>query len=584
MFDLYKKLWPYYKKYFLRLVFVFFNVFLFALSNVYFLALVRELSYDIERQNIGLFVYRICGGVVLALVRSLASFGQTYHMSWIAQRVVMKLRNSIYEHLQKLSHDFYAKWKIGEIMSRSLNDLNVVQGVFVSNIVELIPEMVTFVGVLAYLLVLNWQLLIMTFITLPLFAWLIQSFGKSMKKISKYNQRKQADISAILQETIYGIGIIKAFASERKEIDKYRKETELSFWINMKSSRLYALQSPVLFMIQVVMILLIFMVGGLQIINGHLTVGNFVAFITGIALLVNPINILGRVHAKQQQAMVSLDRIYELLDLAPTVQEKKDALNIESINGDVEFNNVTFTYEAKNGPVLKNINLDVNTGEVIALVGSSGAGKTTFVNLIPRFYDVSEGSIKIDGHDIRDLSFESLRSKIGIVTQETILFSGTIKDNIAYGRDHSSQADIERAAEMANASGFIELFASRYNTLVGERGVKLSGGQRQRVAIARAILSDPRILILDEATSALDSESEKLVQKALDNLMQGRTSFIIAHRLSTILHADRIVVLDQGEIKGIGKHEELLANNPIYKKLYTIQFLAKEKKQALENS
>jgi len=558
-----------------------FCVCLFAVSNIYFLALVRELSYDIERENVSLFIYRIASGVMLCLIRSFASYGQSYNMSWLGQRVVMKLRVKIYEHLQKLSLDFYSKWKIGEIMSRSTNDLQVVQTVFVANMVELIPETLTFLGVLIYLFMLNWKLLIMTFITLPVFAWLIKRFGATMKRVSRYTQRKMADLASILQETIYGIAIIKAFAREQGAIEKYTKESEKSFWINMKSVRLYAIQSPVLFMLQTTMILLIFMAGGLEIIYGNLTVGNFIAFVMGLGMLVNPITIFGKVSTRQQQANVALSRVFELLDIAPSVEEKKDAADIGRITGEVEFRNVSFEYNKKEGEVLNDINLKVNSGEVIALVGSSGAGKTTFVNLIPRFYDVSEGELLIDGKNIKDVTFESLRSQVGIVAQETILFSGTIRDNIAYSKDNLKQEDIESAARMANAAEFIEMFPSRYNTVVGERGVRLSGGQKQRISIARAILSDPKILILDEATSALDTESEKYVQSALENLMKNRTTFVIAHRLSTIINADRIIVLDQGKIKGIGKHDVLLKENDLYRKYYELQFDSQKIKQTM---
>jgi subfamily B ATP-binding cassette protein MsbA len=397
-----------------------------------------------------------------------------------------------------------------------------------------------------------------------------------MKRISRFNQKKLADLASILQESIYGIGIIKAFAAEKKEINKYQRENEKSFWISMKSSRLSAIQSPILFMLQITMILLIFMIGGIQIIKGNLTVGNFIAFVMGLGMLVNPVTLLGKISVKQQQAMAALERIFELLDVDPSVKEKEGAKVLDNIEGNVIFNNVSFQYDKRHGDILKDINLNVKSGEVIALVGSSGAGKTTFVNLLPRFYDIHKGEILIDGNNIQDVTFESLRSKIGIVTQETILFSGSIRDNIAYGKDDATQEDVEWAAKQANASSFIELFPSKYNTMIGERGVRLSGGQRQRLAIARAILSDPRILILDEATSALDTESGKLVQKALEFLMQGRTTFVIAHRLSTIINADRIIVLDGGQIAGIGKHDELLQNNAIYQKLYRSQFAGKK--------
>ncbi|MDR2428966.1 MAG: ABC transporter ATP-binding protein/permease [Candidatus Margulisbacteria bacterium] len=567
---LYLKLWPYFREHWGRCLVVLVNVFLFTVANMYFLALVKELSYDIERGRTGLFVYRICAGLTLALIRALTSYAQTYNMDWIGQRLVMKLRLKMYEHLQRLSMDFFNKWKVGEIMSRSTNDLQVVQGVFVSNIVTLLPEFCTFIGVLIYLSVLSWPLLLMTLVTLPLFAFLIQIFTVRMRRISKYNQRKLADLASVLQESIYGISIIKAFAAENKEIDRYTKENERSFWINMKGARLYALQEPILFMLQITMILLIFMVGGIQIIEGRISVGNFIAFCLGLGMLVNPVTVFGKISVKHQQAEVALGRIFELLETEPTVKEAARPQK-KIITGQVQFQDLSFAYTPANGLVLKNIELEVRAGEVLALVGPSGGGKTTLVNLLPRFYDATSGRILIDGLDVREYSFNSLRSQIGIVTQETILFSGTIRENIAYGKDKAAQEEIEQAARMANADNFIKLFPSGYMTYIGERGVRLSGGQKQRVAIARAILSDPKILILDEATSALDNESEKLVQQALENLMRHRTTFVIAHRLSTIVNADRIVVLDSGRIIAIGKHAELLQTCPLYQKLYQLQ-------------
>lgn len=573
--NIYLKLWPYFKKYWPRLLLVFFCIFLFATSNVYLMALVKDLSYDIERGNVGLFIYRICAGMVLVIVRSITMYGQNYNMAWIGHRMVYKLRMQIYEHLQKMSLDFYSRWKIGELISRSTNDLQVIQSTFIANIVELLPEAATFIGVLGYLMILNWKLLLMTFLTIPVFVFLINSFGKTMKKISRYNQRKMADISSILQETLNGINIIRAFATEDKEIDRYRKENEKSFWINTRADRLYNIQGPVLFVLQASMILLIFMVGGLQMINGSFTVGNFLAFVTGLALLVNPVTIFGKVHTRQQKANASMLRVFELLAIEPTIKQKDNAIDLK-INGNLVFNNVSFKYSEKDDYVLKNINLNVRQGELIALVGMSGAGKTTLVNLIPRFYNINSGSITIDGVNINDLKLKTYRKQIGIVAQETILFSGTIRDNIAYACEEASMQEIIEAARSANAAEFIERFPSGYNTLVGEKGVRLSGGQRQRIAIARALLNNPRILILDEATSALDTESERLVQTALEKLMQGRTTFAIAHRLSTIQNADRILVLDKGEIIEEGTHEQLLQNSSIYKNLYEMQFKNKK--------
>ena len=576
---MYLRLWPFFREHWARCIVVLVSVFLFAISNLYFLALVKELTYDIERGRIWLFVYRIFAGFALALVRSMVSYAQSYNMDWIGQRLVMRLRLRMYEHLQKLSMDFFNKWKVGEIMSRATNDLQIVQSVFVANIVTLLPETATFIGVLIYLSILNWQLLLMTIITLPAFAFLIQIFTAQMKRISKYNQHKLADLASVLQESIYGISIIKAFAAEKKEIDKYTKENERSFWISMQGSRLHAMQEPILFILQVSMILLIVLVGGIQIIKGNITAGNFLAFLTGMALLVNPITIFGKVAVKQQQAYVALDRIFELLDIEPTVKESVNPKH-QAITGNVQIKDVSFTYNPQNDLVLKHINLDVKSGEVIALVGASGSGKTTLVNLIPRYYDVTSGQILIDGLDVKEYAFGSLRGQIGIVTQETILFSGTIRDNIAYGKENATQEEIEQAAQRANAHNFIKLFPSGYMTYLGERGVRLSGGQKQRVAIARAILSDPKILILDEATSALDNESEKLVQQALENLMRQRTTFVIAHRLSTIINADRIIVIDNGCVSAIGKHAELLKTSPIYQKLYHLQLKPRTDEQA----
>jgi len=570
--NIYVKLWPYFRKYWGRLLLVFLSVFLFATSNVYLMALVKELSSDIERGNIGLFIYRIFTGVLLVIIRSMAMYGQNYNMAWVGHRLVYKLRMEIYEHLQKMSLDFYSKWKVGELISRSTNDLQVVQSAFIANIVELLPETVTFIGVLIYLAILNWQLLAMTFITIPVFVFLINTFGKTMKRISRYNQRKMADISSILQETLNGINIIRAFATEDKEIARYRKENERSFWINTRADRLYNIQSPILFVLQSTMILLIFMVGGIQMIQGDLTVGNFLAFVTGLGLLVNPVTIFGKVHSRQQKANAALTRVFELLDVEPTVKEKDTAVDVGHIEGNVIFDNVNFSYSNKDDYVLRDINVNVKKGELIALVGSSGSGKTTMVNLIPRFYNVNEGSIMIDGQDVQELRLKSYRSQVGIVAQETILFSGSIRDNIAYAKEEASMDEIVQAAKSANAHEFIKMFPSGYNTMVGEKGVRLSGGQRQRIAIARAILNNPRILILDEATSALDTESERLVQAALEKLMAGRTTFAIAHRLSTIQNADRILVLDKGRIVEEGNHEYLLENSLIYKNLYEMQF------------
>ncbi|MFC1517258.1 ABC transporter ATP-binding protein [Candidatus Margulisiibacteriota bacterium] len=568
MLRLIKFVLPYWQ----RLIIVFTSVFFYAVANIYFMPLVRDLTYDIERRDIGLFTFRIFEGFLLVIIRCFAQYGQIYQMSWVGQRAIMKIRIRIFEHLQKLSMDFFAKWKSGEIISRSSNDLQIVQNMIVSNFIEIVPQIITFIGVVIYLAFLNWKLLLVTFFTLPFFAGLISRFGTAMRRISRHTQRKTADVISVLQEVIYGIGIVKAFAMEKKEIKRYTDENEKTFAFSMKSTHLYALQQPVMFFLQISAIFILIWIGGMEIVKGNLTVGNFLSFFMGIILLIDPVIGMGKVYTRTQQGLAALERVFHVLDTEPTVKEKPKAYDLPKITGEVEFKDVNFFYEKKEGQVLKDINLIVKPGEVIALVGSSGTGKTTMVNLIPRFYDITDGELLIDGHNIQEVTFKSLRSQMAIVTQETILFSGTIRENIAYGKENAKNDEIEAAAQAANAHDFISMFPSGYGTIIGERGVRLSGGQKQRISIARAILRNPRILILDEATSSLDTESERLVQEALEHLMQNRTTFVIAHRLSTIMHADRILVLDEGKIVDIGKHAELLKKSPIYKKLYDLQF------------
>lgn len=566
------RLGKYILPYWYRLILVFGAVFFYAVANVYFMPLVRDLTYDIERQDIGLFTFRIFEGILLVIIRCIAQYSQIYQMSWVGQRAIMKLRIAIFEHLQKLSMDFFAKWKSGDIISRSSYDLQIVQNMIVSNFIEVVPQTITFIGVVIYLAFLNWKLLLVTFFTLPFFAALIARFGTAMRRVSRHTQRKTADVISVLQEVIYGIGIVKAFAMEKKEIDRYKGENERTFTFSMKSTHLYALQQPVMFFLQITAIFVLIWIGGMEIVNGNLSAGNFLSFFMGIILLIDPIIGMGKVYTRTQQGLSALERVFHILDTEPSVREKSGAKKLPKIKGEVEFKHVYFSYDPKEGEVLKDINIKVQPGEVIALVGSSGTGKTTFVNLIPRFYDITKGELLIDGHNIQEITFKSLRSQLALVTQETILFSGTIRDNITYGKENASDAEIEAAAKAANAHEFIAMFPSGYGTIIGERGVRLSGGQKQRISIARAILKNPRILILDEATSSLDTESERLVQEAIEHLMQNRTNFVIAHRLSTIMHADRIIVLEDGKIVDIGKHAELLQKSKIYKKLYDLQF------------
>ncbi|MBU0580796.1 MAG: ABC transporter ATP-binding protein, partial [Candidatus Margulisbacteria bacterium] len=373
MFRLIKYIMPYWPRLFIVLI----SVFFYAVANVYFMPLVRDLTYDIERQNVGLFTFRIFEGILLVIIRCFAQYGQVYQMSWVGQRAIMKLRIAIFEHLQKLSMDFFAKWKSGEIISRSSNDLQMTQNMIVSNFIEIVPQIITFIGVVIYLAFLNWKLLLVACITLPFFAALISRFGTAMRRVSRHTQRKTADVMSVLHEVIYGIGIVKAFAMEQKEIKRYKDENEKTFLFSMKSTHLYALQQPVMFFLQISAIFILIWIGGMEIVKGNLTAGNFLSFFMGIVLLIDPVIGMGKVYTRTQQGLSALERVFHILDTEPTVKEVAKAKILPNIKGEVVFNNVGFTYEKKEGEILKNINLSVPPGEVIALVGSSGAGKTT---------------------------------------------------------------------------------------------------------------------------------------------------------------------------------------------------------------
>ncbi|PYQ59085.1 MAG: hypothetical protein DMF58_13020 [Acidobacteria bacterium] len=383
-----------------------------------------------------------------------------------------------------------------------------------------------------------------------------------------------ADMATILEETIRGVRIVKAFTMERFEIGRFREATRRHLASTLKAQKIAAMTSPVMELIGGVGVLLLFLYAHRRISAGTLTTGQFVSFIAAIAAMYQPIKKLNKVNLSLNTALSAAERVFRMLDIGNEVQEKPDAIELDTVGAGIRYENVTFAYTDE--PVLRNINLTISPGEIVALVGSSGAGKTTFVNLLPRFYDVSEGRITIDSHDVRDVTLKSLRGLMGFVTQEVILFNDSVRNNIAYGRGDADERLVIESAKAANAHEFISSLPQGYDTIIGESGVLLSGGQRQRLAIARALFKNPPILVLDEATSALDTESERLVQQALNNLMRGRTTLVIAHRLSTVRTAHKIVVLDKGEIAEIGRHDELLARRGVYRKLYDLQFVEQE--------
>lgn len=511
----------------------------------------------------------ICG--VVFLVRGFFQSVQDIYMAKAALRVAFNLRKQVYAHLQRLNLSYFETAKAGDLSYRLTEDVDRIGEVIYKVFHDFIPCVLQLLAIPIYMIYLNWQLTLATVIVAPIMGVLIGWFGERLQKYSRRSQNRVSDLSAILTEVFSGIRLVQAFAAENYEIAKFSHEAERSLQAKYSAERLKAIQIPIVGFLEALSALSLLMVGAWQISQSNLTVGAFFSYLAAAALLIDPIGHTTNNYNEFKQGEASVDRVFELMAIQPTVVEKRNAVTLPPVAGKVEYRHVSFAYKPGE-PVIKDISLLALPGEAIALVGASGAGKTTFVNLLPRFYDPESGQIFIDDVDIRDVTLHSLRRQIGIVPQETIMFSGTIAQNIAFGQDDFKMSAVEQAAKIANAHQFISQLPEGYQTWVGERGVNLSGGQRQRIAIARAVLLNPQILILDEATSALDSESEALVQEALERLMQGRTVFIIAHRLSTVRRCDRILVLERGQIVESGTHEELLAFERRYARFYAQQF------------
>ncbi len=501
--------------------------------------------------------------IFLLFLRSLFLYGQIYVFSFIGHRIVADLREKLFSKIQYLSLDYLNRWNSGDLIARTLQDTQLIQTSFLLGIADLFYSIVLLFGILIIVISTDWQLALATFLVIPLFVFSVSGIGKEIQKWSLSVQRKVADLTRIIQESIKGARVVRVFSQEETEIKRFKEENEKSFFRNLKIARLTAIQIPLSSFLTALALVFILWLGTRKIAKGEMTLGSFVAFLTYVGMAIDPTQTILRVLAGLRQAYAALERIFEILEMGREVVEVKNPIILPPIKGFVEFDNVSFTYDGVNW-VLKDINLKVKAGEKIAIVGSSGAGKTSLVNLIPRFIDPTKGVVKIDGYDIKRVSLRSLRSQIGFVPQETIIFHGTVKDNISYGNPYVSFEEIVEAAEMARAHDFIMKLPQGYDTVIGEGGINLSGGQAQRIAIARTILLKPKLIILDEATSALDSESEAFVQEALDELMKGKTAFIVAHRLSTIKRADRIVVLENGEIVEEGTHEELLKLGGVY--------------------
>ncbi len=505
------------------------------------------------------------------VVHKLGQYGQDSLMSKAALEVAFKLRVQVYAHLQKLSLAYFEKAQTGDLAYRLTEDVDRIGEVVKKLFQDFTPSILQLVVVLIYMVWLNWQLTLATFILVPILALLVGWFGDRMLDYSRRSQNLVSDLSSQITEVFSGIRLVRAFAAEDFVIERFTQESQRHYQARYRAAWLLAVQYPVVGLLYAGIVLCLFLVGSWQIALGNLTGEAFASYITAGLLLIDPITHTTENYNLFKEAEASVDRVFELFAIAPGVQESPAALTLPPVAGKVEYRDVTFSYQPGE-PVLQTVSFIAQPGEKIALVGSSGAGKTTLVNLLPRFYDVQGGQILIDGVDVAAVTLRSLRRQIGIVPQETTLFSGTIADNIAFGQKNYDLAAITAAAQAANAHDFISQFAQGYHSWVGERGVNLSGGQRQRIAIARAVLLNPRILILDEATSALDSESEKLVQEALERLMGDRTAFIIAHRLATVRNADRILVIEHGQVVESGTHAELLAKGDRYAYLYTQQF------------
>lgn len=524
--------------------------------------------------------------VIIYLLLGVFRYAKSFAIEAMGQKIVMRLRNEIYQNIQNLSLSYFEKNKTGQagqLISRILGDIGSIQFLFTSGIFDTVLEPIVVVIGLIWGFVLNWRLTLMFFFFVPVLVWPINYLSKKLREVNLEIMNRQADITGVLEESLSAVKVIKAFGTEEYEIKRFQRETRQNYEAAMRGTRVSQIFLPVIEFIVSIGLAVFLMYGGTQVINQSLSPGEFFAFVMLMSTIADPIRKLSGVFGNIPRSMVAAERVFELIDEQSEVVEVENPVELDMITGRVELINVTFGYDPDK-PVLHQVNLEVNPGEVIALVGPSGAGKTTIVNLIARFYDPLSGVIAIDGHNLREIKLTSLRRQMGIVPQETILFRGTIAENIAYGKLGASEAEIIAAAQAANAHEFITAMPDGYQTKVGTRGYTLSGGQRQRIAIARAILRDPRILILDEATSALDTQSEVLVQEALQRLMRDRTSFVIAHRLSTIRSASRIVVMNNGAIAEIGNHDELLKKNGLYALLYRTQLHKKEREKAEEVS
>ncbi|MEK6602853.1 MAG: lipid A export permease/ATP-binding protein MsbA [Nitrospirota bacterium] len=510
--------------------------------------------------------------MAVSVLKGICGYGQSYLMIFVGSRVVTDIRQQLFGHLMRLPIGFHLKNPSSRMLSRVINDVNWIQNAVSGVLKDLFQQSLTFLVLLGVILYQNWRLALFSILVIPLSAYPMVRFGNQLRKIATAGQERTADMSTALQETLTGVRIVKGFTREDAEGRRFAGFNEAYFRTNMKSTQVSSITSPVLEVVGILGVAGIIWYGGSQVIQGAMTPGTFFSFLTAVFLMYTPIKRLASANNTIQQALAAADRVFTVLDVPTEAAQDTGTRSLDGVRSAIALQGVSFRYEGVEAWALTDISLTVRPGEVLALVGSSGAGKTTLVNLIPRFHDPTAGAILIDGVDLREIRLSALRRQIGIVSQETLLFDDTVGNNIAYGKDEATEEAITDAARAAFAHDFIMKLPNGYETLIGENGVRLSGGERQRLAIARALLRNPPILILDEATSSLDTESERMVQMALANLMKGRTTFVIAHRLSTVQRADRIAVLAGGRLVEVGRHEELLAKVGVYHRLHQMQF------------
>ncbi|OQW32964.1 MAG: ABC transporter ATP-binding protein [Nitrospira sp. SG-bin1] len=568
---IFKRFRPFVRPYLARLMLAGLLVSGVALINLALIRLAGTL-WDIVtvQQDAGQMTRSIGLFLSLVIVQGLCSMGHSYLTAWVAQHVVADFRKHLFGHLQTLTVRFFAQRRTGELLSRVMNDVTVIQSIVTETPIDSVKQLVTFVGGISFLLMMNWRLCLLILILLPLLVLVAKLFGRRLKSLSTSIQDHTATLSTLVEEVVSGIRIVKSFVQTQREETRFATQVNETLRLTLHRAGIMAVFIPVISLVTFSAAAAVLWYGGRQVIEGTVTPGELFAFVLFAGILIGPFSSGARIFTQLKEAQGATQRVFEILDAQSEIADRPEAQSLSTIEGHVRVEAISFGYDPRH-PVLSNLSFEAKPGELIALVGPTGAGKTTVINLLHRFYDPTDGRITIDGKDLRHVTVESWYRQIALVPQETILFGGTIHENIRYGDMTANEAAVLEASKAAHAHDFITSLPAGYDTVVGEKGVNLSGGQRQRIAIARAVLKNPRILLLDEATSSLDTESERLVQEALQHLMKGRTTFVVAHRLSTIQRADRILVLDKGKLVEEGTHSQLMDCKGLYYYLYTLR-------------